>query len=619
VPLTPAVPPSHSRTMFERLRTRIPTHPGAGVRARTAACDRDTDRPPAAASAGRRSERSWWVCLAVLTLFAGRVAPAQDERAAEVAVLFNSALPESRGVAEYYAAQRGIPASQLVGLSLPPSEGITRSDFEDRLVKPLLGELTSRGLLKLRDEIRPAQEDRPGRVVQSIVESRVRTFAICWGVPLRVLEDASRREPETGSLPEPLRRNEAAVDAELVALPLLLSGQPITGPLGNPAYGATNGAAIGPANGLFVVGRLDGPTPALARRLVDRAIEAEQKGLLGRAYFDLRAAREAGYLAGDRWISNSWALARAYGFDTYLDRQPASLPTGLPFNHVALYAGWYEPHLCGPFSVAPVEFVPGAIAYHLHSFSAATLRSTNLNWCGPLVHRGVTATMGTVAEPFLDGTPDVAACFSRLMFFRFTWGEANVAAQRMLSWQLTTVGDPLYRPFPMNALDRYKELSAKTDGRSDWALIQLYNRRREVGGGLEGVIAELEKEPRLRFSPILQEKLGDFLVEAGEPAKAAKLYRRAVSSPASFQQKKRLLWNAAESLQAAREDRDAYELYRDLAEVPHPAADPVQLYERLKSLATALGKDRDARRWTAKLEELRPTAPAGAPAAGPGR
>lgn len=541
-------------------------------------------------------------------------AAAQDARGAEVVVLYNSALPDSRGVAEHYAARRNVPTNQIIGLSLPPSEGITRSDFESRLLKPLLAELTSRDLLRLRDEIRPAQEDRPGRVIQSIAESRVRTFAICWGVPLRVLEDASRREAETASLPEALRRNEAAVDAELVALPLLLAGQPITGPLSNPAFGATNPAAIGPASGLFVVGRLDGPTPALARGLVDRAIEAEQKGLLGRAYFDLRASAEAAYQSGDRWISNSWALARAYGFDSYLDRQPTSLPPGLPFNHVALYAGWYEANLNGPFTVPPVEFVPGAIAYHLHSFSAASLRSTNQHWCGPLVARGVTATMGTVAEPYLDGTPEVAACFSRLMFFRFTWGEANVAAQRMLSWQLTTVGDPLYRPFPMNALDRYKELAAKNDGRADWALVQLYNRQREVGGGLAAVLAELEKEPRLRFSSILQEKHADFVRELGDIPRAARIYRRAAASPVSPQQKKRLLWNAAEAHQAASENREAYDLYRDLADLPNGVAEPVVLFERLQRLATDLGKDRDARKWAARLEELRPPPPAANPA-----
>lgn len=551
-----------------------------------------------------------WMRAGTAQVQAQAQAQVPEERGGEVAVVYNAALPESRGVAEHYAARRNVPAQQVIGLSLPPTEAMTRSDFDDRLVKPLLAELANRGLMRWRDEIRPAEEGRAGRVIQSLTESRIRTFALCWGVPARILEDASRREAETAGLPEPLRRNEASVDSDLSALPLLLAGQPITGPLANPLYGATNPAALGPANGQFLVGRLDGPTPALARGLVDRAIEAEQKGLLGRAYFDLRASTDPVYQPGDRWISNAWVFAKAYGFDTHLDREPASLPPGLPFNHVALYAGWYEHTINGPFNVPPVEFVPGAIAYHLHSFNAHSLRTTNQYWCGPLVARGVTATMGTVSEPFLDGTPDVGTCYSRLMFFRFTWAEAALASQRMLSWQLTVLGDPLYRPFPMNALDRYKERVTQGDGRSDWALVQLFNRRRELSGDLTGVLADLEAEPRVKFSAILQEKLGDFALAAGDPAKAAKAYRRAAASPASAQQKKRLLWNAGEASLAANEPRDAYDAFRDLADIPQSVADPVGLFERLLKLATSLGKDRDVRRWNTRLQELRPAAPA---------
>src|SRR5208337_1801679 len=38
----------------------------------------------------------------------------------------------------------------------------------------------------------------------------------------------------------------------------------------------------------LMVGRLDGPTPAIARRLVDDALETEQAGLTGVFYLDAR-------------------------------------------------------------------------------------------------------------------------------------------------------------------------------------------------------------------------------------------------------------------------------------------------------------------------------------------
>jgi len=49
--------------------------------------------------------------------------------------------------------------------------------------------------------------------------------------------------------------------------------------------------------------------------------------------------------------------------------------------------GWYDSGVTGPFYRASVEFLPGAFAYHLHSFSAANLRSASENWVGPLLAR----------------------------------------------------------------------------------------------------------------------------------------------------------------------------------------------------------------------------------------
>ncbi len=554
----------------------------------------------------------WGLVLAWLVLWTshGRAteatAEAADPRGATAVVLYNTLVPESLSVAQHYAGRRGVPTNQLIGLSLPSSEVITRADFESRLQRPLVAELTGRGLMEARDEIRPASEDRPGRVVQAVTGAKVRNLVVCYGVPWRVLEDPTRREPETASLPEGLRRNEAAVDAELTVLPLLLAGHPLTGPLINPWWGHTNPAVFQPAAGVFVVGRLDGPTPALAAGLVDRALEAERNGLLGRAYFDIRGLSDPAYLPGDRWISNAWALASGYGFDTHLDRKEATLPVGFPLSHVALYAGWYAADVTGPFTQPLVEFMPGAIAYHLHSFSAGNLRSTNQTWVGPLVARGVTATMGMVAEPYLDGTPEIAMAIGRLLYFGFTWGEAAVASQRYLSWQLTVVGDPLYRPFGMGALDRLKDLALRRQGRVDWSLTTMYNRRREAGGRLEEIIADLAAEPRSKFSPILQEKLGDFEREAGHHARAAEVYRRALKL-ASPQQRNRLAWNLAEAFQAAGEARDAYRAYASLLKESMAVADPILLYERLYSLAQELKEEREARRWSEELARLRPS------------
>src|SRR5437762_12239066 len=112
------------------------------------------------------------------------------------------------------------------------------------------------------------------------------------------------------------RRNEAAVDSELAALPMLVQGHPLYGPARNPAYGVTNVALIHPTNGVLIVARLDGPGVEIARGLVDKAMNAETNGLWGRAYFDLRGLTNSHYKLGDDWIRGAAELIRRLGFET---------------------------------------------------------------------------------------------------------------------------------------------------------------------------------------------------------------------------------------------------------------------------------------------------------------
>ena len=184
---------------------------------------------------------------------------------------------------------------------------------------------------------------------------------------------------------------------------------------------------------------------------MDKAIQAETDGLWGRAYFDLRGITNADYKLGDDWIRGASEICRRLGFETVVDENPGTFPVSFPLSQVAFYAGWYDESVSGPFTRPIVEFMPGAIAYHLHSFSAGTIRSTTRNWVGPLLAKGATATMGCVNEPYLTGTPDVATFFARILFFGFSFGEAAYAAQGQLSWQTTVIGDPLYRPFGKGA------------------------------------------------------------------------------------------------------------------------------------------------------------------------
>jgi len=149
-------------------------------------------------------------------------------------------------------------------------------------------------------------------------------------VPLKIQSDPTVKEEGTDTMRAELRRNEAAVDSELCLLPLIQEHPPLTGPLHNLLYTTTNEAHLHPTNGLLLVTRLDGPTPAIARSLVDKALEAETNGLWGRAYFDLRNTPETGLKIGDEWIRNASEICRHLGFETVVTKTPELSPPVFP-------------------------------------------------------------------------------------------------------------------------------------------------------------------------------------------------------------------------------------------------------------------------------------------------
>ncbi|MED5380959.1 MAG: TIGR03790 family protein, partial [Verrucomicrobiota bacterium] len=181
----------------------------------------------------------------------------------DVAVLFNSKLPESKAVAEHYATLRAVPADHLIGLPLPEGHTISRHDFTTKLEQPLATELAKRKLLD-------------GQAAS------IRYLVPCWGVPIRVDKDDAFEEEGRREAPSPLRRNEASVDSELAMLPQLDQAPKRFGIVANPAYKQSDAKQISPANGVLMVARLDGPSADLAKRLVDRAVVAEKDGLWGR-------------------------------------------------------------------------------------------------------------------------------------------------------------------------------------------------------------------------------------------------------------------------------------------------------------------------------------------------
>src|SRR5215471_15564732 len=281
----------------------------------------------------------------------------------EVIVVFNSRLPASKAVADYYAEKRHVPQSQIFGFDLSTNESISRMEFRESLQRPLAAELEKRKLWHIASQIISKTTNLPGRVDWKVIESKIRYAALVYGVPLRILHDPNLKEEGIEKIRPEMQRNGASVDTELAFLPLVEERLPLTGPLRNPLYTATNVAWFHPTNGVLMVTRLDGPTPEIARGLVDKALLAETNGLWGRAYIDLRKTSDPGYKSGDDMLRGAAEICRHAGFETMVDENADTFPAGFPMSQIALYAGWYTEHVSGPFTLAKVEFMPGAFAY----------------------------------------------------------------------------------------------------------------------------------------------------------------------------------------------------------------------------------------------------------------
>lgn len=527
----------------------------------------------------------------------------------EVVIVYNTRMPASREVADYYAARRLVPASQIFGFALSTNEDMSRAEYRDALAEPLAQALKKQKLWEIGPHIVSASTNQSGRVEWRPITSKIRYAVLCYGVPLRIQHDPLLKEASGDNLRPELRRDEAAVDNELALLPYIEEKPPLFGPWRNLIYTTTNTAMLHPTNGVLLVARLDGPTPALARGLVDKALQAEAEGLWGRAYFDVRNTSDPGYKAGDEWIRGAAEICRHLGFETVVDEKSGTFPAGFPLSQIAVYIGWYDENVSGPFAQPTVEFMPGAFAYHLHSTSAATLRSTNQHWAGPLLAKGATITMGSVCEPYLSGTPDVAVFTARLIFHGLTFGEAAYAGQPVLSWQTTVVGDPLYRPFGKDADRLHRELQSRGSKLIAWSWLRLANANLAVGKPVNDVVALLEQVESTRQSAVLTEKLADLYAAQGKPSSAVHSYRQALQLDPSPQQRFRLLLTLGERLLALYRAQEAYEAYQKLLQEFPGYPDKLGLYKKLLPLAQKLDRKADAEKYQAEILRLSPPPP----------
>lgn len=417
------------------------------------------------------------ICLLIFIASFGSLSA--ELRPSHVLVLANANSARSMEVAHYYMQKRNIPTRNLIALPLSGSEVISWQEYIDTLHNPLAEALVSGGWMQAD---KSDTTDRIGRRHYAIFGHDVDFLVFSMDVPLKINDDPKRMPPQRPDSIQPeFWTNRAAVDSELSLLPFPESA--VVAYMPNPLFNVTNPGKF-TRQQVLRIARLDGPDVASVKALVDHAMQAEKDGLRGRAYIDLSQK----YPQGDDWLKLTGKLIEDTGYDITYDTKPELIQWNERFDAPALYFGWWAWQLEGVMSDPNFRFPPGAVVLHIHSFSANTVRSATKNWVGPLVARGVSATVGNVYEPYLHLTHWPHFFFDALKRGKAT-GEAAYTAAPVLSWHTLFIGDPLYRPFAKSLDDQLESIRPQTaDALDQYVVIRKMNQLVQDGRSAEASI-----------------------------------------------------------------------------------------------------------------------------------
>jgi uncharacterized protein (TIGR03790 family) len=410
--------------------------------------------------------------------------PAPALGPADVFVVFNTNVAASREVADHYVAKRGVPKENLIGLDLPEGEDISRADYDNRLVAPLRAALKDR---KDRAKVLltvygvPLRVGRPEPSADEKAElEKMQPLLTYYPSRLHALAEeikALEAKAKGAAEPPPLTRRRAERDAVQKLLTALdarrqyithnESQAAVDSELSllwwddyelyrwqlNPLYFQVPEKVRASRPPVVMVSRLDGPSVALVKGLVDQAVEVEKTGLEGKVYLDARGIKfdpkgdtGHGYGGYDESLREAAKLLRQAKMDVTLDDRPELFAPG-SCPDCALYCGWYSLANYVPCC----KFVKGAVAYHIASSEAVSLRDPKTKlWCKSLLQDGVAATLGPVAEPYTVGFPKPAEFFGFLVTGRYTLVECYYRTELFASWMTVLVGDPLYNPYMKN-------------------------------------------------------------------------------------------------------------------------------------------------------------------------
>jgi uncharacterized protein (TIGR03790 family) len=352
------------------------------------------------------------VCVLIAVCAAAR--PCRALTAGDVLVVANARLPASREVAQAYCTAHTIPSNRVILVDVENRSDMTYGSYRTAVEEPVLA---------------------------AVKATDAKCIVLCHGIPWRII-DGDKTTP-----PHPATSTWASVDSELATR----GGSGTRGMHASPnPYFASSEPFD--RRDMLLVGRLDGANARDALALVVRAEAAEALpatyALLDKQPV-VNGSSNGLVQAYNKAMDRTAAWLQSQGIRVYLEgsQELARLSDDVP--PLSLYWGWYA----GPNgdytsnTYGGLRWGFGAVGVHVCSFGAAGMRRRE-SAVPALVADGVTATIGSVHEPLVQGwtLPDIFC----INYFRqdgsgLTFIESAYAATRYLSWQQVFVGDPLLR------------------------------------------------------------------------------------------------------------------------------------------------------------------------------
>ena len=169
---------------------------------------------------------------------------------------------------------------------------------------------------------------------------------------------------------------------------------------------------------MLITSRIDAPTIALAKSMVDQAVSVEQHpSLIAQNIMWIDNRGDTPYLwsglysQAERFIKTAALQAELSGFPYKRDIKSSLFSFNSCFD-TQFYYGWYA---YKNFQDVFLGYLtPGSIAGHLDSASFTNIRNTgDNNWGVHLLERGATVVYGATAEPYTAAFPVGGIMYSR--------------------------------------------------------------------------------------------------------------------------------------------------------------------------------------------------------------